>query len=209
MSIAENIAKIKSELPEGVILLAATKTRTIDETNEAISAGIDYIGESKAQEAEQKLPLIAGVKKHFIGHLQSNKVKKVVPLVDMIQSVDSVKIAEKISDEASKLGKKMPVLVEINIAGEEARFGIKPEEAESFIEQIKGFKGIEVEGLMAMAPYIEAEKTRPYFKKMKEIFDKLKEKYNLKYLSIGMSQDYKIAVEEGSNMVRIGTAIFS
>lgn len=208
-SIADNVRKIKSQLPKEVVFIAVTKTRSINEINEAISAGITDIGENKAQEVEEKLPSIKGVKKHFIGHLQSNKIKKVVPLVDMIQSVDSIKTAEKISEEALKLGKTMPVLVEINIAGEEAKFGIKSEEAESFIEQIKNLKGIKIEGLMTMAPLVEAEKTRPYFRKMKETFDKLKKKYNLKYLSMGMTNDYKVAVEEGSNMVRIGTAVFS
>lgn len=203
MAIKENIAKIKSEI-NGALLVVVTKNRTIDEIKEAIDAGATDIGENRIQEAEQKLPLISGLKKHLIGHLQSNKAKKAVQLFDVIQSIDSLKIAQKISSACRELNKKIDVMIEVNIAGEEQKYGIKPEELENFFNQIKNLENLNIIGLMTMAPFIEPEKTRPYFRKMKE----LNEKLNLKFLSMGMSNDYKVAIKEGSNMVRIGTAVF-
>ena len=201
--IKENI--IKLQIPSYVKLVAVTKTRTVEEIKKAIDAGVNCIGENKVQEAQEKFPSLPKVEKHMIGHLQRNKVKTAVELFDMIQSVDSLKIAKEISKRCEAINKVMPILIEVNIGNEESKYGIKPEDIKEFIKEISQFKNIDIQGLMCIAPLIEAEKTRPYFKKMKELFDSLG---NLKWLSMGMTNDYKIAIEEGSNMVRIGTAIF-
>lgn len=201
--IKENIAKLK--IPPDIKLIAVTKTRNVEEIKEAINTGITCVGENKVQEAKQKFSFLPKVEKHMIGHLQTNKVKTAVELFDMIQSVDSIRLAKEISKKCEFIGKVMPILIEINIGDEERKHGVKPEEAKDFIKEISQFKNIDVQGLMCIAPFIKAEETRPYFKKMKEVFDSLG---NLRWLSMGMSNDYKIAIEEGSNMVRIGTAIF-
>lgn len=201
--IKENI--IKLQIPSNVKLIAVTKTRTIEEIKKAIEAGINCIGENRVQEAKQKFPSFPNVEKHMIGHLQTNKAKIAVELFDMIQSVDSVKLAKEISKRCEEINKVMPILIEINIGNEEIKHGIKPEKTKDFLNKISQFKNIDIQGLMCIAPFIKPEETRPYFKKMKELFESLG---NLKWLSMGMTNDYKVAIEEGSNMVRIGTAIF-
>ncbi|MFC1691868.1 YggS family pyridoxal phosphate-dependent enzyme [Nanoarchaeota archaeon] len=212
---------IKELADKQVILVAVTKTRTLDEINKAIELGITVIGENRLQEAQDKFPQISdSVEKHFIGHLQSNKVKKVVEISDMIESVDSIKLLKLINNEAEKQNKIIQALIEINIGDEETKSGIPYENAEEFFKEMdntiksENLKNIKILGLMTIAPFIEPEETRPYFKKMKALFDKLKEKYSdsktikLEHLSMGMSNDWQIAAEEGSNMVRLGTAIF-
>lgn len=208
MAIKENIEKIKKETPSDVKILAATKTRTIAEIQEAIGSGIKLIGENYVQEAEKKYPQLKGnIEKHCIGHLQKNKVKRALDVFDVIETVDSLETAKEIEKKAKK---PFPVYIEINIGKEQNKTGVMPEKAEALIEDISKSKNIKIVGLMAMAPYFDnPEKTRPYFKEMKRLFDKLKKHYpDIKTLSMGMSGSYKVAVEEGANLIRLGTAIF-
>jgi len=201
--IKENIANL--QIPDNVKLITVTKTRTVEEIKEAIEAGVRCIGENRIKEAKEKFPFLPEVEKHMIGHLQRNKVKSAVELFDMIQSVDSLRLAEEIDKRCKAIDKVMPILIEVNIGEEEQKHGLKLSEVKDFIQNISRLNNIKVEGLMCMAPFISPEETRPYFKKMKSLFDSLE---NLKWLSMGMTNDYKIAIEEGSNMVRVGTAIF-
>jgi pyridoxal phosphate enzyme (YggS family) len=212
--IRENVKKIISELPEGVMLVAAAKTRTPEEILEAIEAGIQIVGENYVQEAEKAYKIIGDrAKWHMIGHLQTNKVKKAVKIFDMIQTVDSVKLAKAIDKECKKLGKIMPVLVEVNSAEEPQKSGIVPDEVIRFVQEIAQFENIKIEGLMTMGPFVDdPEQLRPYFRKTRELFEKIKDmnipNVEMKYLSMGMSDSYKVAIEEGANVVRIGTKIF-
>lgn len=206
MAIAENVKKVKESLGSGVILVAATKKRSVSEIEEAVDAGVEIIGENYVQDAEPKYEKLKGkVKFHFIGHLQTNKVKKAVEVFDMIETVDSVKLANEIDKQCKAVWKKMPVLMEVNIAEEESKTGCKAEEVDELAEEISKLENVELKGLMTMAP---VDNPRPYFKRMKELFDSMKEKYSLEILSMGMSESYKIAIEEGSTMVRVGTGIF-
>jgi hypothetical protein len=184
-------------------LIAVTKTFPVNVINESIKLGINSIGETKIQEAKEKFEEIGRkVEWHMIGHLQSNKVKDAIKIFDVIHSIDRLKIAKKISDKCIELKKIMPILVQVNLTND--KFGIKPEETLEFINEVKKFDGIKVEGLMTIAPYVEPEKTRPCFKKLKELALICK----LKHLSMGMSNDFEVAIEEGATMVRVGTAIF-
>lgn len=201
--IKENIVRL--QIPSNVKLIAVTKTRTVDEIKQAIEAGITCIGENKVQEAKQKFPFLPKVEKHMIGHLQTNKVRLAVELFDVIQSVDSVELAGEINKRCGAIGKVMPILLEVNIGSEESKQGVKPDDIKNLVREISKFKHVKIQGLMCIAPLLEPEKTRPYFRKMKQIFDSIE---GLKWLSMGMSNDYKVAIDEGSNMVRIGTAIF-
>jgi hypothetical protein len=205
----EKIAKNQKD----ITFVAVTKTVSIDLINEAIAAGIKDIGESKLQEALPKLDKIPkDVKKHFIGHLQSNKAGKVVHYFDLIQSVDSLRLLEEINRQALKAGKIQDCLLELKVSGEETKFGFAQEEINSVLNNIDSFKNIRLCGLMAMAPYFDdLESSRPYFKEAKKVFDEVRANSGLDSfttLSMGMSHDYQTAIEEGSTMVRIGTAIF-
>ncbi len=204
--IKENIQRIKSGLPSNVTIVAATKKRTIKEIQQAIDSGIEIIGENYVQDTLPKWQQLKGkVRFHMIGHLQSNKVKKAVEIFDCIQTIDSIKIAHEINKRAEAINKIMDVMIEVNIAKEPNKSGCMPEDCLDLVEQIKTLKNLNLIGLMTMAPYFEdPEKDRPYFKEMKILFDKSK----LGILSMGMSDSYKIAVEEGTNMVRLGTVIF-
>lgn len=212
--IKENAKRLLKELPKGVQLVAAAKTRTPEEILEAIEAGISIIGENYVQEAERAFRVIGNrAKWHMIGHLQTNKAKKAVKIFDMIETVDSVKIAKAIDKECAKMGKIMPVLIEINSAEEPQKAGILPDEAIVLIKEISQLKNIRIEGLMTMGPFVDdPEQLRPYFRKTKELFEEIKKmnipNVEMKYLSMGMSDSYKIAIEEGANIVRIGTKIF-
>lgn len=199
----KNAAVRANRSPDDVKLIAVTKTFDVPVIEEAISLGVRSIGETRVQEAKKKLEKIGRrVEWHMIGHLQSNKVKDAVRIFDWIHSVDRMKIARKISERSLQFGKRMPVLVQVNLSGK--THGIPPEETLSFVEEIKEFEGIRVEGLMTIAPLVEPEKTRPYFKRLRE----LAKAAGLEELSMGMSNDFEVAVEEGATMVRIGTAIF-
>mgnify|MGYP001080112285 CR=1 FL=1 len=214
MTIEQNVRQILSELPEGVQLVAAAKMRTPEEILEAIEAGIKIIGENYVQEAEKAFAVIGNKAKwHLIGQLQKNKVKKAVRIFDMIETVDSFELAQEIDKRCAQIGKIMPVLVEVNIGGEEQKSGIHPENTEPLAREMATLPNIRLMGLMTIGPLSpNAEDSRPYFVEMKKLFDKMK-KLNLpnvemKYLSMGMTNSYKIAPEEGANIVRIGTKIF-
>jgi hypothetical protein len=212
--IKENIRKILDEIPPDVELEAACKTRSAEEISEAIDAGINIIGENYIQEAEEIFNAISKKTRwHFIGHLQKNKVKRAVKIFDMIETVDSFELAEVLDKACADAGRIMPVLVEINSGRENQKFGILPEAAEEFIMKICAMGHIKVTGLMTMGPLAgDPENARPYFKETKKIFEHVKQKnipgVEMKFLSMGMSNSYKIAVREGANIIRIGTKIF-
>ncbi len=214
MAIVENLKKIKETLPEDVTLITVTKTRTPFEINEAIAAGATDIGENKVQEIMDKFDLIKPVKWHLIGHLQTNKVKYIIDKVSMIHSVDSIKLAEEIDKRAGQKGITMDVLIQVNAAEEESKFGIKTEETENVIKTIlEKCYNIRIRGLMCIAPFAnDPQDVAKYFREVKGMFEEFKkinhENLNFTYLSMGMSHDYLVAVEEGSNMVRVGSAIF-
>lgn len=212
--IKSNVKMILNEIPSTVEVLAATKTIGCDRIIEAISAGIKIIGENYVQEAERKYEVIkGGVNWHLIGHLQKNKVKRAVRIFDVIQTLDSSELAYLINRECQHLDKIMPVMIEVNIAKESQKTGILPGDLETFIDEIVKFKNISFIGLMAMGPILDnLEAIRPYFRTAKQLFCRIRdiygEKGEWKYLSMGMSDTYRIAIEEGANIVRIGTAIF-
>ena len=212
--IEENVRKILNSIPEGVQLVAAAKTRTPGEILQAVQAGVKIIGENYVQEAEEAYALIGQqVKWHFIGHLQRNKAKKAVEIFDMIETLDSVRLAEEIEKQCAKKNKAMSALIEINSGREVQKFGILPEDAERFLQKISGFRHIRVLGLMTMGPaFGDPEDARPYFVETKKLFEKFKDLslpgVEMKYLSMGMTNSYKVAIEEGANIVRIGTLIF-
>jgi len=212
--IKQNVTKLLGELPAGVALEAAAKTRTPEEIGQAIEAGVKIIGENYLQEAERAYEVIGNrAEWHFIGHLQSNKVKKAVKLFDMIETVDSVAIAGEIDKRCAQINKVMPVLIEINSGREEQKSGIFPEEAEQLIRQISSLSNLKVTGLMTMGPFAgDPEDSRPYFVATRKIYEELKKKpipnVEMKYLSMGMTNSYKVAIEEGANIVRIGSKIF-
>jgi hypothetical protein len=212
--ISNNVKKLLKETPSDITIVAAVKGRTVEEVQEAIESGIKYIGENYLQEAEKKYPLIGKVVRwHFIGHIQKRKSKKIVELFDMVETLDSIEVAEEINREASKIGKIMPVLIEVNSGGEPQKSGLMTENVESFIEQISHFKNIKVQGIMTMGPFFEdAEKLRPYFIETRKLFEDIKKKniqnVGMEFLSMGMSSSYKVAIEEGANIIRIGTLIF-
>jgi hypothetical protein len=212
--ITDNMRNILDELPEGVELVGAAKTRSPDEILEGVEAGLKIIGENYVQEAERAFQAIGDrVKWHMIGHLQSNKAKKAVRIFDMIETVDSVKLAKAIDKACADIGKVMPVLIEINSGEETQKAGILPEDALPLIRDISELKNIKVMGLMTMGPFAgDPEDARPYFQKTKRLFDEIKKMdlpgVEMVYLSMGMSNSYKVALEEGANMVRIGTKLF-
>ena len=214
MGIRENINKLLKELPEGVELVAAAKTRTADEVLEAVAAGIMIIGQNYVQEAEAIYPAVGKKARwHFIGHLQKNKVKKAVRLFDMIETVDSVELAEEIDKRCAQIDKVMPVLIEINSGQEPQKAGVLPEKAEELVKAIAPLPNIKVTGLMTMGPrFGNPEDSRPYFVTTRKIFERIKAlvipNVEMRYLSMGMTNSYKAALEEGANLVRIGTLIF-
>ena len=214
MTIKQNVSQILSELPDGVQLVAAAKTRKPEEILAAIEAGAEIVGENYVQEAERAYELIGNKAKwHFIGHLQKNKVKKAVKIFDMIETIDSFELAKEIDKRCAQIGKIMPVLIEVNIGREEQKSGILPENTEQLAKDISALPNIRVMGLMTMGPLSgDPEDSRPYFVAMKKLFEKMKKldlpDTEMKYLSMGMTNSYQIAPEEGANMVRIGTKIF-
>jgi pyridoxal phosphate enzyme (YggS family) len=193
--------------------VAATKTFGVETIKEAIACGITDIGENKVQELNEKYPYLRNeVEFHFIGHLQTNKVKYIIDKVKLIHSLDSIKLAEEIDKRAKQKSLIIDCLVEINIGGEESKYGIPPEEMHNFVKEMGKYDNIRIRGLMTIAPYLPPEEVRPYFRKMKKLFEELKEikqhNVQVEFLSMGMSNDYWVAVEEGANIVRIGTSIF-
>jgi len=217
MTIKENLQKIKQELPDNVTLVAVSKTKTIDEIMEAYDAGQRDFGENYVQELRNKQPLAPqDIKWHFIGTLQTKQIKYIAPFVHMIHSVTSIRHIEEIDKRAKQNNRIIPVLIELHIANEITKSGVDDSELFELLDYYNNnnFTNIEIQGLMGMATFTDdREQIRQEFKHLKKIFDIVKEKYfndnvNFKHLSMGMSNDYIIAIEEGSTIVRIGTLIF-
>ncbi len=212
--ITERTRKILSELPPHVLASAAAKKRTTREVEAAIEGGIGIIAHNYVQEAEKMLPSIGRkVKWHLIGNLQKNKVKKAIRVFDMIETIDSLALCEAIEKQCAKESAFMAVLIQVNIAGEKTKNGISPGETGKFVEELSAFEHLKPEGLMTIEPYsIDKEESRKYFAGMKSLFEDIKRRSpagaGFKYLSMGMSGSYKLAIEEGANLVRIGTKIF-
>ncbi len=198
---------------DDITLLAATKTVDAEVINHAIASGIEFIGENRVQEFLSKYNSYASVHKHFIGHLQSNKVKDIIDKVELIHSVHSYKLAEEISKQALKHNIKMNILLEINIGNEESKSGFLLDEAIAAAKKIARLDGVFIKGLMAIPPICEEpQQNKPYFAKMKKLFIDIKaqkiDNSSMDILSMGMSDDYEVAILEGANMVRLGTALF-
>ena len=235
MSIAHNIEVVRDKISSAagsagissseITIVCVSKDRIIDEIYEALDAGVDHIGESKIQETQAKYAALRDYSKdidislslHMIGHLQTNKVGKALDMFDMIQSVDSLHLARKINSCAKERDARAEILVEVNTSGEESKFGVAEEQTIGLLGEIANLNNICVRGLMTMAPLsYSPEDARPYFRRLRELRDKIneakdvnfREKIKIDFLSMGMSQDYEVAVEEGANMLRIGTAIF-
>lgn len=199
---------------EDILLLAVTKTIDIPRIKQAVDYGLTQLGENKVQEIMDKYGTLGSdVKWHLIGHLQTNKVKYIIDKVDFIHSVDSIKLAQEINKRAEQKNKVMNILIEVNIAEEESKFGVKPEEIENLIAEISQMKNICVKGLMTVAPFVEnSEENRNCFSQMRQLLVDINAKnmnnVNMDVLSMGMTGDYEVAIEEGATIVRIGTGIF-
>lgn len=223
-SIRENIYQVEEKVSaaakrsgrkrEDVLLLAVSKTKPVEIIREAVECGLTSLGENKVQEIMEKYePMGPGVHWHLIGHLQTNKVKYIIDKVDMIHSVDSLRLAEEIDKRGAAKDIVMPVLIEVNMADEESKFGVKPEEVEALLRQLALLSHIRVKGLMTVAPFVEdPEENRVYFRKMRELLVDMNAKkidnINMDQLSMGMTGDYEVAIEEGATIVRVGTGIF-
>ena len=222
MSLADNLTLIQQRIRtacdragrdvNSVTLLAVSKTHPADTIKAATDLGLTLFGENKVQEAKVKIPNSHGKARwHFIGHLQSNKCRDAVELFSMIQCVDSLAIAQEINKRADQAAKTMPVLLEINVAGEASKFGYKPEQMLAELKELNALPRLEIHGLMAIPPFSpEPEKSRPYFKTLREMKQRAEDVLGapLPVLSMGMSDDFEVAIEEGSTMIRVGTALF-
>jgi len=214
MGICENVRRVLSMLPPGVELVAAAKTKSPAEILEAIEAGVAIIGENYVQEASAAFEAVGRrARWHFIGHLQTNKVKKAVEIFDMIETMDSLGLAQEIDKRARAAGKVMPILIEINSGEEDQKAGVRPADAEPLIRAIAALSNVRIEGLMTMGPFEgDPEDSRPYFHETKALFERTKALgipgIEMKRLSMGMSNSFRVAIEEGATMVRLGTLIF-
>lgn len=222
--VKENLAEVEKRIQaacarsgrnrEEVTLIAVSKTKPVSMIEEALETGILEFGENKVQEMCEKHEMLPkNIRWHLIGHLQRNKAKYVVDKAALIHSVDSLRLAEAISQEAKKKGVTVPILIEVNVAEEDTKFGIRCEEAEALIEQIAVLDNIRIMGLMTIAPFVEnPEENRKHFRKLKQLFvdikTKNKDNVNMLELSMGMTGDYEVAIEEGATLVRVGTGIF-
>lgn len=215
--VRENIQKACEKAgrsPQEVTLIAVSKTKPLFMLEEAYEAGARDFGENKVQEILEKHPKMPeDARFHMIGHLQRNKVKQVLPHAVLIHSVDSYRLAEQISQEAGKLGITAKILLEVNVAKEESKFGMMPEDVEEMAGQIAALPHLQIEGLMTIAPFVDdPEKNRPVFRKLYQLSVDIKKKnidnVNMGVLSMGMTGDYQVAVEEGATMIRVGTGIF-
>lgn len=222
--IVENIKQVEENIkqacekvgrnPEEVTLIAVSKTKPYTAIEEALPSGILDYGENKVQELCDKFDILPkNIRWHMIGHLQRNKVKYIVDKVYMIHSVDSLRLAEEISKEAVKRGIIVNILIEVNVAGEESKFGVTPEDTPGLVQEISHLPGILVRGLMTIAPFVEnAEDNRIFFSALKKLYVDITNKnidnVRMDYLSMGMTGDYEVAIEEGASFVRVGTGIF-
>jgi len=222
--IARNLALIQEKIaraaersgrqPSEVKLVAVTKGVAPERIKEALSCGVKAFGENRVQEFQQKHQVLGDlVEWHFIGHLQRNKAKYLVGKIELLHSLDSLKLAKTLEDLAARSGTIWKVLVQVNVSGEPTKHGIAPSELDYFLEELRKFKGLEVCGLMTIAPYSpNPETVRPVFRKLRQLRDECTRKnpwFDMKHLSMGMSADFEVAVEEGATIVRIGSAIFS
>jgi hypothetical protein len=228
MSIAENIARVQERIasaakhagrvPGEITLIAVSKTFPAKSIHEAYSAGLRIFGESRVQEFAEKIAALADMAEaewHMIGHLQSNKVAKATELFSAIDSLDSLRLAEKLNSAAAELNKTLPVLIEINVGGESVKTGIGPnaQEFEDILQAAPRLKNLEIRGLMTVPPFTEnPDEARPFFRKLHALRDQISARHlpsvNMDMLSMGMSHDFEVAIEEGSTCVRVGTAIF-
>lgn len=225
MHIKDNITTLQKEIvelcarinrdPSDILVIAIAKTFTYMEILEAFECGITNIGENRVQEAREKYEILRNrdIKWHLVGYLQRNKVKKALEIFDLIHSVDSLRLAEEIDKCARAIGKRQKVLIEVNISEEASKYGLSLSNVIPLVEKVQGFSNIAVSGLMTIAPFYEApERCRPIFRRLRELKEEIEmqgfEGVEMEYLSMGMTNDYRIAIEEGSNMVRIGRRIF-
>lgn len=212
--IKEKAERLINELPKGVKLLAAAKERDASEISEAIKGGVTLIGENYLNDALRvRNEVTEKAEWHFIGHLQRNKVKRVIDIFDMIESVDSFRLAKEIDKWCQKQDKVMPILIEVNSGEEDQKAGVAPKDVIPLIKDLSTLNNVKIMGLMTMGPrFGDPEDSRPYFRKTKQIFEQAKDldlpNVEMKYLSMGMTNSYKVAIEEGANLVRIGTKIF-
>ena len=212
--IADNVQRILGELPPGVELVAAAKSQSADRVLEAVAAGVLVIGENYVQDAVAHFAAVGGgVRWHFIGHLQKNKAKRAVEIFDMIETVDSPELGAELDKRCAALGKVLSVLVEVNSGREPQKSGVFPEGVEGLVRALAAFGNLRVEGLMTMGPFEgDPEDARPYFRETRAVFDTLKARsvpgVSMSRLSMGMTNSYRVALEEGATMVRIGTKIF-
>lgn len=220
----EQLANVENEIKKAchrsnrsqdeVTLIAVSKTKPVETLKEAYNLGVRIFGENKVQELVDKYEVLPqDIHWHMIGHLQRNKVKYIIEKVDCIHSVESIRLAETIEKEAAKHNRIIDILVEVNVAGEDSKFGLAPEEVPAFIEEISKFPHLRIKGLMTIAPFVDdPEQNRPVFKALKklsvDITAKNIDNVNMNVLSMGMTNDYQIAIEEGATMVRVGTGIF-
>ncbi|WP_286948071.1 YggS family pyridoxal phosphate-dependent enzyme [Acetobacterium sp. UBA5834] len=214
--ISENIKRIKSEIPEDVTLVAVTKYQSLEATQAVLEAGVFDLGESKVQDFLKKYEVLGDQPRwHFIGHLQKNKVKYLIGKTFLIHSVDSIELMDVIEKEGKKQGIVTDVLLQLNLAREDSKSGILEENLQTVLNELSGYQFVRIKGLMAMGPLTQNnDKIREIFVDLKRIYDKIKEEsvgevIQMNYLSMGMTDDYTIAIEEGSNMIRVGRKIFS
>jgi pyridoxal phosphate enzyme (YggS family) len=217
MSIAENLDNLKKDLPEGVRIVVVSKTKPVADILQAYSTGHRIFGENKAQELETKVPLLPGdIEWHFIGHLQGNKVRIIAPLVSVIHSIDSLKLLAEVNREAARCNKTIRCLLQFHIAKEETKFGLDLDEGVKILlsDEFKKMQHVKIAGVMGMATFTEDESlVRGEFRELRELFQYLRKQYfgsdpGFAEISMGMSGDYRIAIEEGSTLVRLGTAVF-
>jgi len=209
--ITENIQKILKSVPAGVTVLAAAKTRSVEMVREAYQAGLIHFGHNYVQEAAVMIPTITEeIQWHMIGHLQRNKAKQALGLFDMIDSVDSQRLADELERQAVLFERIVPIMIEINIGEEEAKSGVNPDQALQLAQYVRDLPHLQLVGIMTMGPLSgDPENSRAYFKQTRRIFEQIKNAHeSVRYLSMGMSHDYLVAVEEGATLVRLGTAIF-
>lgn len=222
MSVSENLEAVRNRIaeaarragrdPDGITLVAVTKTFPASVVEEAVAAGHTVFGENYIQDALSKTTQIPDATWHFIGHLQTNKAKTAVEHFDVVQTVDSERLAKELNKRAKNANKTLDVFVQVNVGGEEQKSGVEPDEVEPLLRRIAEMGNLRVKGLMTMPPFLEPEEVRPYFKRLRELRDALTgtgvDGVDLSELSMGMSGDFEVAIEEGATVVRVGTAIF-
>jgi len=223
-SIAENLLRIKERMaeaairsgrtPDSVNIVGVTKTVDVDRIKEAVSAGLLILGENYVQEARDKIKEFGTrVSWHFVGRLQTNKAKYAVKLFDMIQTVDSIKLAQELNRRAQPLGRTIPIIIQLNLASEVSKGGVRPSECLTLIKQVSALENLQIRGLMTMPPFFDQpERARPYFAQLRELSQEIAEAHvpgvEMNELSMGMSGDFETAIEEGATLIRVGTAIF-